>query len=79
MMLTFIPDFSTMKFEFFEIDNDLLDKITSNGTDLIIKPYQIEKQKTAALCSSDKTYRLKRSETSNTFLFGGLRTGNIYK
>jgi hypothetical protein len=35
--------------------------------------------KTAALCSANATYKLKKSETSNTFLITGLTSGQIYK
>ena len=35
--------------------------------------------KTAALCSNDATYKLKKSETSNTLFVVGLASGQIYK
>ena len=35
--------------------------------------------RTATLCSRDSTYKLKHSETSNTIMIAGLKSGDIYK
>ena len=75
--LQFIPDLSTVKYELFEVDNELLESLGKQN--LSIKSYMIDKVNTAALCTNDTTYKLKRSETSNTMLVTGLKTGNIYK
>ena len=46
---------------------------------MTIKSYILNNQKTAQLCSEQATYKLKRSETSNTFLICGLQSGQILK
>ena len=75
--LTFIPGLSEVHYELFEIDDAILSTLSEQH--LSIKSYEIDKLKTAALCSNDTTYKLKRSETSNTMLIAGLKSGNIYK
>ena len=75
----------------FEIDNDLLLALNPNNT-LTIKSYQnvtriplteggVTEQvpRTAAFCTNEATYKLKKSETSNTMRFTGLQSGDIYK
>jgi Sister chromatid cohesion protein Dcc1 len=84
--LKFIPEFTEAKYELFEVDNEILEQIqTQKEFSMCIKSYQNpvkqweigqsgneELKKTAALSTKDATYRLKKSETSNTMLFAGL-------
>lgn len=90
--LRYLPELSSVQFELFEVDPALLANLTSTGQ-LIIKSYQPpammtlpgsqeehkEQARSAALSSQEATYKLKKSETSNTFLFAGLESGTIYK
>lgn len=72
----------------FEIDNDLLLALKNPNNNLTIKSYQnvtrlieggVTEQRTAALSTNEATYKLKKSETSNTMLITGMQSGDIYK
>jgi len=56
-----------------------LESILKGDEKLLIKSYQVGMHRTAALSSSESTYKLKKSETSNTMFVAGLTTGKIYK
>jgi len=75
--LRFIPELSDAQYELFEVESGLLE------SDLIIKSYQpplsLTENLTAAMCSEDATFKLKKSETSNTMMIASLTTGSIFK
>ncbi len=89
--LRFIPEFSESQYELFEVDSEILKEIEAGnkGFKMSIKPFVQElaptpqavapSMKTAGLCTKDATYKLKKSDTTNTFHLTDLKTGDIYK
>ncbi|TNV78326.1 hypothetical protein FGO68_gene5174 [Halteria grandinella] len=95
IQLAFLPELSDANFELFEIEPSLLPLLSKDQPLLIksYNPQietPIDQQEegkgaeqhlkaTASLCTAEATYKLKKSETSNTMLFSGLKSGTIYK
>jgi Sister chromatid cohesion protein Dcc1 len=92
--LRYLDELSSAQYEFFEIDTALLNGLEAQELIIksylppagIVTlsvdgeaPKQTTQVRSAALTSNSATYKLKKSETSNTMLITGLHSGTIYK
>ena len=79
--MQFLPDFSQRQFELFEVDPTVLDGLLSGEQTMQIKSHQqvLSGLRSAALCTRDETFKLKKNETSNTMMVADLQEGLIYK
>ena len=79
--MQFLPDFSQRQFELFEVDPALLNELLSGRQTMQIKSHQqvLSGLRSAALCTRDETFKLKKNETSNTMMVADLQEGLIYK
>ena len=62
--LVFQPNYSS-KYELFEVDQQLLDELMKRETKMTIKCFEEKNQKSAALCTKNSTFKLKKHVTSN--------------
>jgi len=78
--LKFLPNFSHKSYELFEVSAGLLDELLSGRQTLQIKSFpQGLGQRSAALCTTSDTFRLKKNESSNTMVVVDAAEGLILK